>query len=294
MQEKPPITQPDSHAVARIIAAALEEDAGPPPYTQDLTAQCLIPPEKRGRYAFVAREPLIACGAHIAAQVFRTLDATLTCYHAVADGAAVAQGTPLLIVEGPVRPIMTGERTALNLLQRMCSIATLTAQYVAAISGTSAVILDTRKTMPGLRALDKYAVRAGGGQNHRMGLYDRILIKDNHIAALGGVRATLEQAGDARQNAIVECDTLAQVEEALDAGATHILLDNMAPDILRAAVGLSQLRGAKAKLEASGNVRLETIRAIAETGVDYISVGRLTHSVRNVDIGLDAVDNAVS
>ena len=196
----------------------------------------------------------------------------------------VGPGTVIATVQGAVAPILTGERVALNLWQRMSGIATLTRQYVQAVKGTKAVIRDTRKTMPGLRVLDKYAVRMGGGQNLRMRLDDAVLIKDNHIAACGSVAIAIQKARSQNLPVTVECDTLEQVKEALSAGVDSILLDNMSPDLLRQAVAL--VKG-KVKLEASGGVTLANVRAIAETGVDYIAIGALTHSARSVDIGLD-------
>jgi nicotinate-nucleotide pyrophosphorylase (carboxylating) len=275
------IPLPDPHDIDRIIHAALAEDIGP----GDVTSQRLIPESLQARLAFVNREEITACGAEVAQRVFHTLDASLQVRVHVRDGQKVEKGTCIIEVSGAARPILTAERTALNLFQRMCSVATETAKYVEAVKGTKAVILDTRKTMPGLRMLDKYAVRAGGGQNHRMGLYDMVMIKDNHIAICGGIKAALERAGH-DVPVETECDTLQQVQEALEAGATCILLDNMENEKLRQAVAMNRNR---AKLEASGNMSLARVRSVAETGVDYISVGSITHSVRQVDIGLDIV-----
>ncbi|MFM9889047.1 MAG: carboxylating nicotinate-nucleotide diphosphorylase [Rickettsiales bacterium] len=208
----------------------------------------------------------------------------------VKDGDRVAEGAVLAELSGPARALLAGERTALNLLQQLSGVATLTRAYVDAVEGTGAQILDTRKTIPGLRHLQKYAVRCGGGVNHRMGLFDAVLIKDNHIAVAGGVRAAVEAAlahAPEGMTIQVECDTLAQVAEAIAAGATMLLLDNMDNDTLKSAVALAKPQGVTT--EASGNVNLQTVRGIAETGVDRISIGRLTHSAPAVDIGLDAI-----
>jgi nicotinate-nucleotide pyrophosphorylase (carboxylating) len=276
--------EPDFKEVERIIVAALAEDIG----AGDATAELLVPEAAAARLSFVTREPITACGLEIAPRVFAHLDKSIRTQAHAKDGEHVPARTRLLDVSGPARAILSAERTALNLLQRMSAVATLTAHYVKVVRGTKAVILDTRKTMPGLRALDKYAVRTGGGRNHRMRLDDGILIKDNHIALAGSVTEALLRAlkgNIARGLPLeIECDTLSQVKEALAAGAKAILLDNMSLKELREAVGLAL---GQATLEASGNVSLETVRAIAETGVDFISVGRLTHSAPNVDIGLD-------
>lgn len=276
--------QPNPEDVQRIILTALAEDIG----HGDATCAAIIPDDTEARFQFTAREPLVVCGLSVVAQVFHTLSPMVDVQWRLDDGAHAQAGEELASVIGPVPVILAGERVALNLLQRMCGIATETARYVEAVAGTGATILDTRKTMPGLRVLDKYAVRAGGGRNHRMRLDDAILIKDNHIAVAGSVREAFARAqanAPATLSIEVECDTLEQAREALDAGATRLLLDNMTHEQLREAVALAK---GKAQCEASGNVSLETVRAIAETGVDYISVGRITHSVRNIDIGLDA------
>ncbi len=275
----------DFKEVERIISGALAEDIG----TGDATANLLVPENATATLVFVTREPITMCGGEVVSHVFAKVNNSIACKLLVKDGAKAAKGEKLIEVSGPARAILTGERTALNLLQRMCAVATLTARYVEAVKGTNAIILDTRKTMPGLRVLDKFAVKTGGAQNHRMRLDDGILIKDNHIALCGGIKQVLEKtfAGNIRNLPVeIECDTLEQVKESLAAGATRIMLDNMSHAQMREAVGLAK---GKAKLEASGGVSLETLRAIAETGVDYISVGRLTHSAPNVDIGLDVV-----
>ena len=202
-----------------------------------------------------------------------------------ADGDHVPAGTDLMRIEGSARAMLTAERSALNTVQHLSGIATLTRQYVDAIAGTGATLLDTRKTIPGLRRLEKYATRVGGAQNHRMGLWDAAMIKDNHVAVAGGITAAVQRAVAAEiERIIVEVDSLDQIAPALDGGATHLLLDNMGPDTLRQAVAMI---GGRVPTEASGGVRLDTIRAIAETGVTYISVGRLTQSAPAADIGLD-------
>lgn len=275
----------------RIIIAALNEDVG----TGDLTSELLIPAETQAEMRFVAREPMIACGTFIPEKVYAQLSDAVKTQVITNEGMRAEKGTVLARASGPARAILTGERAVLNLMQRMCGVATLTAAYVDAVKGTNAVILDTRKTMPGLRSIDKYAVKAGGGQNHRMGLYDMVLIKDNHIALCGGVAeairktqkglASHREGGESIQ-IVVECDTLRHVEEALAAGPDRILLDNMDPAHLRKAVAMA---AGKIPLEASGGVSLETVKGIAQTGVDYISIGRLTHSAVAMDIGGDVV-----
>lgn len=275
--------EPNSQEVERIIKASLAEDIG----SGDVTAQLLIPETATARLVFVNREPMVMCGGFAVPKVFALVDSTVQTVVNVAEGRHVPARTQLIEVSGNARSILTAERVALNLLQRMSSVATTAARYVEAVRGTKAIILDTRKTMPGLRELDKYAVRTGGVQNHRMRLDDAILIKDNHIAVCGSVAVALQRATEGNSKKLlieVECDTIQQVEEALAAGAKRIMLDNMDEKTMRKAV---QLAGGNAALEASGNVRLENVRAVAETGVDFISVGRLTSSVVNVDIGLD-------
>lgn len=278
---------PLNDELRRILATALAEDIG----HGDVTSQAVIAPETQGHLLFVAREPMVVAGIEIPGLVYSALDSAVDYRPRVDDGATVEAGTELASVYGPAQAILTGERVALNLLQRMSGIATETARYVQAVAGTGAAILDTRKTVPGLRLLDKYAVRCGGGQNHRLRLDDMVLIKDNHLALSGdSVAEAIELARAAVPSTMaieVECDTLAQVEEALAAGASRILLDNMPPAILREAVALNQGR---AFLEASGGVTLERVRVIAESGVNAISIGALTHSVRAVDIGLDMRD----
>jgi nicotinate-nucleotide pyrophosphorylase (carboxylating) len=268
----------------RIITAALAEDIG----SGDITSQLLIPGQTQAEIQFVAREDMVACGTSVPAEVYAQLDKHVKVSAGTEEGKKVKAGTALAKVTGPAQALLTGERVVLNLMQRMCGVATLTRAYVDAVAGTKTIILDTRKTMPGMRMVDKYAVKTGGGQNHRMGLWDAVLIKDNHIALSNGVRAAVQKAKAGARNIkiIVECDTLSQVEEALAAGPDRILLDNMDTATLRKAVALS---AGKIPLEASGGISLDNIRAIAETGVDYISVGRLTHSAPGLDIGADIV-----
>lgn len=269
-----------------LLAAALQEDIG----FGDITSNAVIADGVQGRFAFVAREPLVVAGIALVSQVFAMLDTAVLCEILAEDGEEVQEGSVIATIDGPARSLLAGERTALNLLQRMCGVATLTSRYIEEIEGTSARIVDTRKTIPGWRHLDKYAVFCGGGQNHRIGLYDGVLIKDNHIAIAGSVTMAVERARAETPlltKIEVECDTLAQVKEAVAASADIILLDNMSLDELRE--GVAMARASHIATEASGNVSLDTVRAIAETGVDYISVGKLTHSAPAVDIGLDAL-----
>jgi nicotinate-nucleotide pyrophosphorylase (carboxylating) len=272
--------------IAAIVRRALEEDLG----DGDVTTECTVAPEARLRGEFVAKQAGVIAGLEAARLTFASLDEdTLFTAHA-AEGSAVARGQVVATVEGHGRALLSGERTALNLLQRMSGIASLTRQFVDAVAGTRAVILDTRKTAPGLRVLDKWAVRLGGGQNHRFGLFDMVLIKDNHIAAVGGdlgeaVRRV--RAGDSRRRPIeVEVTSEAQLRQALalEPPVDRILLDNMTPPEMRAAV---QLAAGRVPLEASGNVSLENVAQVAATGVDYISIGALTHSVRALDVSLE-------
>jgi nicotinate-nucleotide pyrophosphorylase (carboxylating) len=274
----------------QLVRMALKEDVGP----GDVTTQAITSPTAQTTARMVARESLTVAGLEMAELTFRELSkAVLTVRHAT-DGETVAAGRTLLQITGPTAPILTAERVALNFVQRLSGVATLTARYVEAIAGTQAQILDTRKTTPGLRRLEKYAVACGGGKNHRMGLYDLILIKDNHVAALRiesaqPIALAVRRAREAYpyMKIEVEADTLDQAREAVEAGANIVLLDNMSVAQLREAVAMIHGR---AKTEASGGVNLDTVRAIAETGVDYISVGALTHSARNVDIALDFVE----
>jgi nicotinate-nucleotide pyrophosphorylase (carboxylating) len=275
----------DPAAVRCFAAAALAEDlAG----DLDVTTTATVPPDERGRADLVARAPGVVAGLPVAATVFWLASPDVQCMQLAADGDLVRTGQRLLTVSGPVGPILTAERTALNLLCHLSGIATLTRRWADAVAGTGASIRDTRKTTPGLRALEKYAVRCGGGVNHRMSLSDAALIKDNHVAAAGSVAAAFAavRAYAPGLPLEVECDTLDQVAEALAAGADLILLDNFDMQGLAAAV---ELADGHALLEASGGLVLEGARAVAETGVDFLAVGGLTHSAPALDIGLDLV-----
>jgi nicotinate-nucleotide pyrophosphorylase (carboxylating) len=267
--------------IAHLIDRALAEDVG----TGDITTTAIIPPEARLSAEMRAREALVVAGLDIALGVFKRLDPDCTAEALMRDGEKQDAGAVLARIEGDARAMLTAERTALNIVQHLSGIATLTRKYVDRIAGTGAVILDTRKTIPGLRQLAKYATAVGGAHNHRSGLYDAVLIKDNHLAVTGGISTAVARARERGLNDIeVECDSLDQVGEALEAGVPHLLLDNMDNDTLRRAV---KLAGERATTEASGGVTLDTVRGIAETGVTYISVGRLTQSAPAVDIGLD-------
>ena len=272
----------DGFNLAAFVAATLAEDMGD---AGDITAQAVIPADARFTGVMDSREEIVVAGLPIAEAFFRTLDPAVTIERLVADGDRVAAGSDVLRLSGNARALLTAERSALNTVQHLSGIATLTRIYVDAIAGTGATLLDTRKTIPGLRRLEKYATRMGGATNHRLGLWDAAMIKDNHVAVAGGVAAAVSRAvaaGIAR--IIVEVDSLDQIAPALDSGATHLLLDNMDPSTLRRAVAEV---GGRVPTEASGGVRLDTIRAIAETGVTYVSVGRLTQSAPAADIGLD-------
>lgn len=273
--------------IRRAVQAALAEDVGP----GDATTLATVPADAQSSAVMAAREPLNVAGLAFAETAFRELCPTVRCESLVQDGAHAAAGTTILRINGPARALLTAERVALNFVQRLSGVATATARFVEAIRGTHAEILDTRKTTPGWRRFEKYAVACGGGRNHRIGLYDLILIKDNHLVALRDAKPNAIAAAVQRARASypqlkveVEADTLEQVAQAADAGADIILLDNMSNEQLRAAV---KLVAGRAKTEASGGVNLNTVRAIAETGVDFISVGAITHSARAVDIGLD-------
>lgn len=268
--------------IDRIIRTALAEDIG----WGDITTRACILPGSQSRAELVAKEDFVLAGIDVAAQVFTTVDATVAFEKLREDGRTIRRGEVFAWIKGASTSLLQGERVALNLLQRMSGIATLTGLFVEAVDGTGARIVDTRKTTPGLRYPEKYAVRAGGGQNHRYALCDGILIKENHIHAAGGVTAAIQRAKIAAPHTIkveVETTTIAEVEEALLAGADIILLDNMSLDELRQAV---KLVAGRVLTEASGGVNLKSVRAIAETGVDLISVGALTHSFRAVDISL--------
>ncbi len=251
----------------------------------DVTSVGEVPGEARFRGSINAREQIVVAGLPIAEAFFRALDPEAAVERLVEDGARVAAGAGLMRIEGRARALLTAERAALNTLQHLSGVATLTRRYVDAISGTGAVLLDTRKTIPGLRLLEKYATRMGGAENHRLGLWDAAMIKDNHVAVAGGVSEAVRRAAAAGiARIIVEVDRLDQIEPAIAAGATHLLLDNMEAGVLREAVALV---AGRVPTEASGGVTLETIRAKAETGVTYVSVGRITQSAPAADIGLD-------
>ncbi|WP_353441268.1 carboxylating nicotinate-nucleotide diphosphorylase [Sphingomonas faeni] len=268
--------------IAAFVATTLAEDLGT---IGDITSAAVIPADARFAGVMDSRDPIVVAGLDLADAFFRTLDPDVRIERLVQDGQAVTAGTELLRLEGRAGALLTAERSALNTVQHLSGIATMTRAYVDAISGTGAILLDTRKTIPGLRVLEKYATRMGGAQNHRMGLWDAAMIKDNHVAVAGGVAEAVRRAKDAGiASIIVEVDRIDQIEPALGAGATHLLLDNMAPAMLRDAVTLVDNR---VPTEASGGVALGTIRAIAETGVTYVSVGRLTQSAPAADIGLD-------
>jgi nicotinate-nucleotide pyrophosphorylase (carboxylating) len=266
------------------VAATLKEDLGE---GGDITSAAVIPGEARFDGVMRTREPIVAAGLPIAEAFFAALDPEARTERAVEDGGAAEAGDILLRVRGKARALLTAERSALNIVQHLAGIATLTRLYVEAIAGTGVILLDTRKTLPGLRALEKYATRMGGAQNYRMGLWDAAMIKDNHVAVAGSVGEAVRRASAAGNDRIIdEVDRFDQIEPAIAAGATQLLLDNMGPAALREAV--VQVAG-RVPTEASGGINLDTIRAAAETGVTYISVGRITQSAPAADIGLDFV-----
>lgn len=276
-----------SEEIRLAVEASLAEDVG----SGDVTTLATVPLNAQATAVIAAREPLVVAGLAFAMEAFRSLSREVDLVDQCTDGEHMPPGKSLLNVRGQARAILTAERVALNFLQRLSGVATLTRTFVDAVAGTKAKILDTRKTTPGWRRFDKYAVACGGGQNHRIGLFDLVLIKDNHLVALrdeqpNAIAAAVKRARAAypKLKVEVEADTLEQVEQALNAGADIVLLDNMNNDDLRAAV---KMASGRAKLEASGGVNLNTVRGIAETGVDFISVGAITHSARAVDIGLD-------
>lgn len=263
------------------VRRALAEDVGP----GDLTA-ALVPAERRARARLATREDAVLCGAAWFEEVYRQLDQSVTVRWQARDGERIRAGETICQVAGPARAVLTGERMALNFLQLLSATATRTRRYVDAVAGTGATILDTRKTLPGLRRAQKYAVRCGGGENHRMGLYDGILVKENHIVAAGSVAQAVQQARALAPRGVpveIEVENLGQLEQAIAAGADHLLLDNFSLSDMRAAVAAARGR---ARLEASGGITLENVRAVAETGVDYISIGELTKSVRAIDLSM--------
>jgi nicotinate-nucleotide pyrophosphorylase (carboxylating) len=272
--------------VDRAVAAALEEDLG---LAGDLTSQATLHPNARATASLSAREPGVIAGLDLAAAAFRLVGDGVSFTPELADGDQVAAGGLVATVAGPARLVMSAERVALNFLNHLSGIATLTREYADAVAGTGAQICDTRKTTPGLRAFQKYAVRCGGGANHRYSLDDAILIKDNHIAVAGGVAAAYRAAEAFAGHLVaieIEVTTLAELEEALAAGARVVLLDNMDNDLLRQAVALN---AGRAELEASGGVKLDRVRSIGETGVDYISTSQITMAAKPLDLGLDVV-----
>lgn len=272
--------------LAAFVRATLDEDLGVglPGGGHDVTSESVIPTDARFSGVMDSRDPITVAGLPIAAAFFRALDPTMEIEILVAEGAQVPPGSDLMRLSGNARALLIAERAALNTVQHLSGIATMTREYVDAIQG-NAVLLDTRKTIPGLRHLEKYATRMGGAQNHRMGLWDAAMIKDNHVAVAGGVGEAVRRAREAGVERIIcEVDRLDQIEPALAAGASHLLLDNMSPDTLRQAVALV---AGRVPCEASGGVRLDTIAAITASGIDYVSVGRLTQSAPAADIGLD-------
>ena len=271
----------------RFVRATLDEDLGVglSGGGHDVTAQSVIPPDVRFSGVMGSRDAMVVAGLPIAAAFFCALDPAMEIELFVDEGTEVAAGTELMRLSGNARAMLTAERSALNIVQHLAGVATLTRRYVRAMGETDCVLLDTRKTIPGLRSLEKYATRMGGAQNHRMGLWDAAMIKDNHVLVAGGVAEAVRRAREAGIGRIIcEVDRLEQIEPALTAGATHLLLDNMSRATLREAV---RLVGGRVPTEASGGVTLETIGEIAATGVDFVSVGRLTQSAPAADIGLD-------
>jgi nicotinate-nucleotide pyrophosphorylase (carboxylating) len=271
--------------IQRCIKRALEEDIG----TGDVTTDTIVPADASLRGRIVAKQDGVVAGLSVAQHVMLALNERVRFKNNTADGSRITRGTVLVDFEGPARALLTGERTALNFLGRMSGIATLTRKFVDAVAGTNAIMLDTRKTAPGLRITDKLAVRLGGGQNHRTGLFDMVLIKDNHIDFAGSITAAVERvrASGSRLEIEVETRTLENVREALALGVQRILLDNMSVETMREAVRICD---ARAKLEASGNVTLDNVVEVAGTGVDYISVGALTHSPKVFDVSLEFVE----
>ena len=278
------IQPPDPSYVTRTVTTALSEDVG----TGDLTAQ-LIPSDRHSLATVITRESAVLCGRPWVDEVFRQVDTRVRVTWSAADGDRVSANQVLFKMEGPARALLTGERNALNFVQTLSATATVTKQYVDAVAGTQCRILDTRKTIPGLRLAQKYAVLCGGGTNHRIGLFDAILVKENHIAAAGSIAAAVDAARklDGKVLLEVEVENLDQLQQALDARVDRVLLDNFTHDEMRKAVSITRShRNAGITLEASGNMSLETLRAVAQTGVDFISVGALTKHVRAVDLSM--------
>jgi nicotinate-nucleotide pyrophosphorylase (carboxylating) len=271
---------PDPTYVSQTVATALQEDVG----SGDLTAQ-LIPADRTARATVITREDAVLCGTAWFDDVFRQIDSRVRVTWSARDADRVRADQQLCSLEGPARSLLTGERTALNFLQMLSATATVTRKYVDAVAGTKCRILDTRKTIPGLRVAQKYAVRCGGGTNHRIGLFDAILVKENHIAAAGSIAGAVAEARRLNSKVLleVEVENLTQLREALDARVDRVLLDNFSLDQMREAV---KITNGRTELEASGNLSLETLRSVAETGVDFISVGGLTKHVRAVDLSM--------
>ncbi|RMH21299.1 MAG: carboxylating nicotinate-nucleotide diphosphorylase [Gemmatimonadetes bacterium] len=277
---------PSDRDLDDLVRRALAEDVG----SGDVTTRCTVPPDRRARGAVLARAPLVVAGVEVARRVFELVDPAVVVEPALTDGDAAAEGDVVLRLEGPAAAILTGERTALNFLGHLCGVATLTRAYVEAVGDLPTRVIDTRKTTPGLRALEKAAVRAGGGANHRMGLYDMVLIKENHIAAAGGIEAALAAVRERDPGVPVEIEVrdLDELDRVLAAGgAERVMLDNMDLASLREAVARCRARpDGGPRLEASGGITLATVRAVAETGVDFVSVGALTHSAPAADLTL--------
>ena len=272
----------DKKEIDKIVSRALKEDIG----TGDITSTLIISRDKKAKAFILSKEEGVIAGLQVAKSVFKKLDKNIRWRNLVKEGEVVSAGTKIALVEGHYRALLTGERTALNFLQRMSGIASITLKYVEQLYGLKTKILDTRKTVPGLRLLDKYSVHKGTGTNHRIGLYDMVMIKDNHIKAAGGISKAVTHIKKKLYKKIkieVETTTLEEVKEALNSGADIIMLDNMSIKLMNEAV---KLINGKAKVEASGGVEIDSVRKIAETGVDYISVGALTHSVKALDIAM--------
>jgi nicotinate-nucleotide pyrophosphorylase (carboxylating) len=270
-------------SIERIVSGALEEDLG----SGDITTSAIIDPSAKGKARALAKEEIVLAGADIFSMVFSRLDPKITVEFHYHDGDIIRSGKDICLVKGPLKGILTGERTALNFLQHLSGIATITRKYVEKTASYSVRVVDTRKTTPGLRVLEKYAVTMGGGFNHRFGLFDGILIKDNHIAVAGSISEAVKNMKAKMTHTLkieVEVDDIKDVEEAISAGADAILLDNMSPKELREAVSIA---GGRVLLEASGGVTLESVEEIAKTGINIISVGSITHSARSVDISLE-------
>ena len=272
--------KPDKKEVERLLKDALREDIG----TGDKTTNILVNKRDQGKARIILNQEAIICGTHILKEVFQKISPKCKIKISIRDGKEGRMGDTVASIQGPIHAILTGERAALNILQHLSGISTLTKSFVKKIRGTKANILDTRKTTPGLRSIEKYATFIGGAKNHRMGLYDHVLVKDNHINVLGNIKKTLEKLKKNRiYDFIIECENLTQVKQALNNDVKYILLDNMSLKNLKNAV---KIASGKAALEASGNINLNNIKKIANTGVDFISVGKITHSAKSIDMSL--------